>query len=125
MNIIAENFNPCGQSSKLEEFCSKARCFYITTTFNRCEKGKGSHGIHLILWPDSIPTNSKRFKRRWLRYTHMAEGWASGHDGGFIDGHGIFSVVGNDGMARLMVGCDDLVLLVDLYTPPLRAYIKN
>lgn len=53
--------------------------------------------------------------------THVSESWPTRHDGGLVDGHCIFSEVGYNGMARLVVGSDGLVLLVYLNTPPLRA----
>lgn len=52
----------------------------------------------------------------------MAKSWTSRHDGGLIDGHCIFGVIGNNSMAGLMVGCDGLILLVDINTLPLRAW---
>lgn len=52
----------------------------------------------------------------------MSKSWAPRHDSGLVDGHCIFGEIGNDGMARLMVGCDGLVLLVDFNAPPLRAW---
>lgn len=52
----------------------------------------------------------------------MSQTGASGHDGGLVDGHGVFGVVRYDGMARLMVRCDALVLLVNFCTPPLRTF---
>lgn len=52
----------------------------------------------------------------------MSQTGAPGHDGGLVDGHGVFGVVGYDGMARLMVRRDALVPLVDFCTPPLRTF---
>lgn len=52
----------------------------------------------------------------------MSESRASGHDGGLIDGHGVFGEVSNDSVAGLVVGSDGLVLLVDFNTSPLRAW---
>lgn len=52
----------------------------------------------------------------------MSQTGASGHDGGLVDGHGVFGVVRYDGMARLMVRRDALVLLVYFCTPPLRTF---
>lgn len=52
----------------------------------------------------------------------MSESWTTRHDGGLVDGHSIFGEIGNNGMARLVVGSDGLVLLVNLNTPPLRAF---
>lgn len=51
----------------------------------------------------------------------MSKGWTTRHDGGFVDGHCIFGKIGNNGVARLVVGSDGLVLLVYLNTPPLGA----
>lgn len=51
----------------------------------------------------------------------MSKSWTSRHDGGLVDRHCIFGEIGNNGMARLMVGSNGLVLLVNLNTPPLRA----
>lgn len=59
---------------------------------------------------------------RYIGRAYMAKSWASGHDGGFIDGHCVFGVIGYDSMAGLMVGCDGLILLVNVNTPPLRAW---
>lgn len=53
---------------------------------------------------------------------HMSQTGASGHDGGLVDGHGVFGVVGHDGVARLVVRRDALVLLVYFCTPPLRTF---
>ena len=55
----------------------------------------------------------------------MAESWSPWHDRGLIDGHRIFRVIGNDGMAGLMVGGDGLILLVDMNAPPLRAWYER
>lgn len=55
---------------------------------------------------------------------HMAKSWSSRHDSGLINGHCIFGVIGNDGMARLMVGSDGLILFVNFNTPPLRAWYE-
>lgn len=52
---------------------------------------------------------------------HVSESWPTRHDGGLVDRHRIFGEIGNNGMARLVVGSDGLVLLVNLNTPPLRA----
>lgn len=52
----------------------------------------------------------------------MAKSWSSRHDGRLVDGHSIFGVVGNDGVTRLMIGCDGLVFLVYYNTFPLRAW---
>lgn len=51
----------------------------------------------------------------------MAQCRATWHDGGLINGHGVFGVTRNNGMARLVVGRDLFVLRVDLCTPPLWA----
>lgn len=51
----------------------------------------------------------------------MSESWTTRHDGGLVDRHCIFGEIGNNGMARLVVGSDGLVLLVNLNTPPLGA----
>lgn len=55
---------------------------------------------------------------------HMTKSRSTGHDGGFVDGHSIFGVVGHNSMARFMVGSNGLVLLVDFHTPALRAWSK-
>lgn len=55
----------------------------------------------------------------------MAKSWSPRHDGGLIDGHCVFGVVGNDGMAGLMVCGDGLILLVDFHAPPLRAWCQK
>lgn len=52
----------------------------------------------------------------------MSQAGPSGHDGGLVDRHGVFCVVSDDGVARLVVGCDELVLLVYFCTPPLGAW---
>lgn len=52
----------------------------------------------------------------------MAKRRASGHDRGLVDGHCIFGVVGNNGVAGLVVGRDGLILLVDFNALPLRAW---
>lgn len=49
----------------------------------------------------------------------MAKSGAARHDGGLIDGHGVFGVIRNDGVARLVVGRDLFVLRIDLCTPSL------
>lgn len=54
--------------------------------------------------------------------THMAESGSSGHDGGLVNGHGIFCVIRHNGVAWLMVGCDLLVLLINVHTPALRTF---
>ena len=51
----------------------------------------------------------------------MAHAGASWHDGGLVDGHGVLGVVRHNGVSRLVVGRDLLVLLVYLRTPPLWA----
>lgn len=51
----------------------------------------------------------------------MSESWTTRHDGGLVDRHCIFGEIGNNGMARLVVGSDGLVLLVNLNTSPLGA----
>lgn len=51
----------------------------------------------------------------------MTQGRPAGHDGSFVDGHSIFGVVGHNGMSRLVVGSDGLVLLVNIHTPALGA----
>lgn len=55
------------------------------------------------------------------REAYVSQSWTTRHDGGLVDRHCIFGEIGNDGMARLVVGSDGLVLLVNLYTPPLGA----
>lgn len=52
----------------------------------------------------------------------MSQTGASGHDGGLVDGHGVFGVVRHDGMARFVVRRDALVLLVYFCAPSLRAF---
>lgn len=52
----------------------------------------------------------------------MSQTGASGHDGGLVDGHGVFGVVGYDCVARLMVRRNALVLFVYFCTPPLRTF---
>lgn len=52
----------------------------------------------------------------------MSQCGAARHDGGLVDGHGVFGEVGHDGVSGLVVRCDGLVLLVDLHAPPLRAW---
>lgn len=52
----------------------------------------------------------------------MTQSRSAGHDGGFVDGHSVFGVVGHNGVARFVVGGDGLVLLVDFHTPALRAW---
>lgn len=59
------------------------------------------------------------------RDAHVAESRSSGHDGGLIDGHCLFGVIGHDGMAGLVVRCDGLVLLVDLHTFPLGTWRES
>ena len=56
--------------------------------------------------------------RKW---PYVSEGGSAGHDGGLVDGHGVLGVVRHNGVSRLMVGCDLLVLLVYLRTLPLWA----
>ena len=51
---------------------------------------------------------------------YVSEGGSAGHDGGLVDGHGVLGVVRHDGVARLVVGRDLLVLLVDVHAAPLR-----
>lgn len=55
----------------------------------------------------------------------MSKSWTTRHDGGLIDGHCIFSKIGNDGMAGLMIGCDSLVLLVDFNAPSFGALYEQ
>lgn len=52
----------------------------------------------------------------------MSQTGASGHDGGLVDGHGVFGVVRHDGVARFVVRRDALVLLVYFCAPSLRAF---
>lgn len=52
----------------------------------------------------------------------MSQTGASGHDGGLVDGHGVFGVVRHNGMARFVVCRDSLVLLVYFCAPSLRAF---
>lgn len=60
-----------------------------------------------------------------IKETHMTQSGAPGHYGGFVDGHGIFGIVSDDGMARLVVRGDDFVFLVDLCTSSLRACLTQ
>lgn len=55
----------------------------------------------------------------------MSQTRASGHDGGLVNRHGVFGVVRYDGVTRLMVRRDELVLLVYFCTPSLRALKKK
>ena len=52
----------------------------------------------------------------------MAKSWSSRHDGGLIDRHCIFGVIGNNGMAGLMVRSNGFILLVYFNAPPLRTW---
>lgn len=51
----------------------------------------------------------------------MSKGGTARHDGGLVDGHCVFGEIGNDGVTRLVVGCNGLVLFVDFNTLPLGA----
>lgn len=55
----------------------------------------------------------------------MSKGWPSRHNGGLVDGHCIFGEIGNDGVTRLVVRCNGLVLFVDFNTPPLGALCEQ
>ena len=52
----------------------------------------------------------------------MSQRGSSRHDSGLVDGHGVLGIVRHDGVAGLVVGCDGLVLLIDLHTPSLRTW---
>ncbi len=67
-------------------------------------------------------SDTKDTSEKYETEAHMAKSWASRHDGGLIDGHRIFSKIGNDGMAGLMVRCNRLVLFVNFNTSPLRPW---
>lgn len=83
----------------------------------------------VVLWKQRHLQNKEqddRYELRWVNKrsierwkAHMSESWTTRHDGGLVDRHCIFGEIGNNGMARLMVGSDGLVLLVNLNTPPL------
>ena len=60
--------------------------------------------------------------RKW---PYVSEGGSAGHDGGLVDGHGVLGVVRHDGMPRLVVGRDLLVLLVDVHAAPLRTWARK
>lgn len=71
--------------------------------------------------------NPKNPQQKYVQYcktvtkAHMAQSWSSRHDSSLIDGHCIFGVIGNNGMAGLVVCGNGLILLVNFNTPPLRA----
>lgn len=51
----------------------------------------------------------------------MSQTVSSGHDGSFVNRHGVFGVVSHDRMAGLVVRCDALVFLIYFCTFSLRA----
>lgn len=52
---------------------------------------------------------------------YMTKGGSSRHDGSFIYGHGIFSIICHNGMPGFMICSDCFVFFVNLHTPALWA----